>query len=135
MRKPFFSVLLFVLATAMRGRAADEGFKPLFNGKDLSGWTRVNCAPDTFFVKENKIVTTGLPMGVLRTERMYENFIAELEWMHLKEKGNSGFFVWSDALPVPGSCFSRGIEVQILDGLNSENYTSHGDLFSIQGAT
>jgi len=66
---------------------------------------------------------------------MYENFVLEMEWMHLKEKGNSGLFVWSDALPAVGNCFSRAIEVQILDGTESPNYTSHGDLFSIQGAT
>jgi hypothetical protein len=81
------------------------------------------------------IITTGVPLGALRTEKMYENFIAELEWKHIKEKGNSGFFVWSDALQAPGSPFTRAIEVQILDGRNTETYTSHGDLFSIQGAT
>jgi hypothetical protein len=81
------------------------------------------------------IVTTGVPLGVLRTEKMYENFILEMEWKHLQEKGNSGLFVWSDGLPAPGGPFTRAIEVQILDGLNTEDYTSHGDLFSIQGAT
>ena len=30
--------------------AEDDGFQPLFNGKDLSGWANVNCAPDTFTV-------------------------------------------------------------------------------------
>jgi hypothetical protein len=31
--------------------------------------------------------------------------------------------------------FARAIEVQVLDGRNSETHTSHGDLFSIHGAT
>ena len=34
-----------------------------------------------------------------------------------------------------GQPFSRGIEVQVLDGRNSEVYTSHGDVFSIWGAS
>jgi hypothetical protein len=115
--------------------AADDGMVTLFNGKDLTGWVNANCAPETFFVRDGLLVTTGLPMGFLRTEKQYENFIIELEWKHIKEKGNSGLFIWADALPAPGSPFARAIEVQILDGLNTENYTSHGDLFSIQGAT
>jgi hypothetical protein len=95
---------------------------------------RVNTAPGTFFVKDNRIVTTGLPNGFLRTEKMYENFILEMEWMHLKPKGNSGLFVWADALPAVGSPFTRSIEVQILDGVETKDYTSDGDVFSIWGA-
>jgi len=38
----------------------------LFNGKDLSGWSQVNCAPETFTVKDGEIVCTGIPNGVLR---------------------------------------------------------------------
>jgi hypothetical protein len=115
--------------------AGEQGFVPLFNGKNLKGWVQVNCSPKTFTVRDGMIVTTGVPLGVLRTEKMYENFILEMEWKHLQEKGNSGLFVWSDGLPAPGGPFTRAIEVQILDGLNTEDYTSHGDLFSIQGAT
>jgi len=118
----------------------DDGFTPLFNGKDLSGWVNVNSMPSTWRVEEGQIVTTGLPMGYLRTTRMYENFIAEFEWMHKPPKpdapGNSGFFVWCDPLPAPGTAiFSRGIEVQVLVNLEKKDfYTSHGDIFSIWGA-
>lgn len=128
-------IALTLLVVATRVRADEDGFVPLFNGKDLTGWEQVSCAPDTFFARDGMIVTTGKPMGFLRTAKMYENFILEMEWMHLKEKGNSGLFVWSDALPAVGNCFSRAIEVQILDGTESKDYTSDGDLFSIQGAT
>src|SRR3954471_4994265 len=79
------------------GPAKEEGFVPLFNGKDLTGWVRVNNGPETFFARELMIVTTGVPTGFLRTEKMYENFILELEWKHIKPKGNSGVFVWADA--------------------------------------
>jgi len=115
--------------------AADEPLTPLFNGKDLTGWVNVNCAPGTFTVREEMIVSTGVPTGVMRTEKQYENFVIELEWRHLKPGGNAGLFLWSDALTAPGTPFARGIEVQILDGVNTENYTSHGDVFAIHGAT
>ena len=126
--------------------AGDDGFKPMLNGKDLTGWHNVNCAPGTFYVKDNMIITTGKPTGYLRTERHYENFIAEFEWLHAPSKkgevGNSGFFVWCDPLPAVGTGYSRGIEVQVLVNLEwkdkktgKSTATSHGDLFSIWGAT
>jgi len=112
----------------------DEEFVPLFNGRNLDGWVNVNCAPETWTVKDGIIVCTGIPTGVLRTEKQYENYILELQWRHIKEGGNAGLFIHSDALPAPGEPFTRAIEVQIMDGRNTENYTSHGDIFAIQGA-
>lgn len=111
-----------------------EGFKPLFNGRDLSGWVNVNCAPGTFQATNGVIYSTGVPTGELRTERMYQNFVFELEWRHLKPKGNAGIFVWADALTAPGQPFIRGVEVQVLDGLEGPGYTSDGDIFPIHGA-
>jgi hypothetical protein len=127
-------VVSMILACSGVAQAADD-FKPLFNGKDLTGWVRVNCAPGTFTVQDGVIVSTGIPTGVLRTDRQYENYILEMEWKHLKPNGNAGLFVHSDDLTAVGQPFTRGIEVQILDGRNSETYTSHGDVFAIHGAT
>jgi hypothetical protein len=123
------------LAAAPQDRTGDDGFKPLFNGKDLTGWVNVNGAPTTYTVRDNMIVTTGVPAGFLRTDKQYENFILELEWMHVVPKGNSGLFVWADALPAPGQPYPRSVEVQVMDGIETKNYTSDGDIFSIHGAT
>ncbi|HEV3438496.1 MAG TPA: family 16 glycoside hydrolase [Gemmata sp.] len=123
--------------------AADDGFQPMFNGKDLSGWVNVNCHPSTFFTKGEEVITTGTPTGFLRTPKQYENFVLEMDWMHVntKEVGNSGLFVWGDPLPAVGTGYTRGIEVQVLVNLeyrdkktNAITATSHGDLFSIWGA-
>ncbi len=111
----------------------------LFNGKDLAGWVPVNVAPNTFTAKDGMIVSTGKPTGVLRTDRMYENCIVELEWRHIKPGGNAGLFLWGDGVASVGIPFTRGIEVQILDndynakGKN-EWFTTHGDIFPIHGA-
>lgn len=113
----------------------DTGFVSLFNDKNLEGWVTVNCAPETWTVRDGMIVCTGVPTGVLRSERQYENYILELEWRHKKKGGNAGLFIHSEALPAVGKPFTRSIEVQILDGRNTDNYTSHGDVFAIQGAT
>jgi hypothetical protein len=128
------SLLLSLLLMSSAVRAQEPAFAPLFNGRDLTGWFNINCAPGTWSVKDGMIHTTGAPICELRTERMYENFILELEWQHLKPQGNAGVFVWADALPARGEPFLRAIEVQVLDGRNTENYTSHGDVFAIHGA-
>lgn len=114
-----------------------DGFVPLFNGKDLTGWVNVNCGPKTWTVKDGELITSGTPIGLLRTEKQYENFEAEFEWMHVntKEVGNSGFFVWCDPLPQVGGPFTRGIEVQVLVNYPKNDWaTNHGDVFSVSGA-
>jgi hypothetical protein len=110
----------------------------LFNGKDLAGWVNVNCHPETFFVKNGEIVTTGNPTGFLRTEKQYENFVLDFDWMHVEptKMANSGLFVWGDPLPAVGTPYTRGIEVQVLINFAPKDgwATSHGDIFSIWGA-
>ncbi|MFM7803765.1 MAG: DUF1080 domain-containing protein, partial [Verrucomicrobiota bacterium] len=93
-----------VLAAALLGwmgpaTSAEAPFKPLFNGRNLDGWVNVNCAPETFTVREGLIHCDGIPTGALRTERQYENFVLELEWRHLKPGGNAGVFIWSGPMP------------------------------------
>ena len=130
-------VALALLSQSLRAADADEtGFRPLFNGRDLSGWVPVQVAPGTFTVRDGMIGSTGVPTGVMRTDRHYENFILELEWKHLRSGGNAGLFIWSDPVTAPGQPFTRAIEVQILDG-NDPNgmWTGHGDIFSIHGAS
>jgi hypothetical protein len=143
--------LLITFIGAWVGHAADpksdaEGFVPLFNGQDLSGWVPVNVAPGTFTVKDGIIVSTGKPTGVMRTEKQFENFVIELEWKHIKPAGNAGLFIWGDPVIAQGTPFTRGIEVQILDheyvaerekktGKKQEGFTGHGDVFPIHGAT
>jgi hypothetical protein len=138
MRNPFV-ILVQLLASCALAQEQD-GFEPLFNGRDLSGWTNVNCAPETWTINDGMIHCTGLPTGALRTTKQYENFILELEWRHLSSGGNSGIFIWSSPIAAPGVPFLRAIEVQVLDdGFNvtgkNEWYTTHGDVFPIHGST
>jgi hypothetical protein len=90
-------------------------FRPLFNGKDLSGWVNVNTAPDTWSVRDGLLVCRGQPIGVMRSEKQYENFILHIEWRHMEAGGNSGVFIWSDATPAPNKTLPKGLEVQMLE--------------------
>lgn len=104
---------LLLLCAAMA--FSQPAFVPLFNGVDLSGWVPVNTAPDTWRVENGEIVCTGQPIGVMRSARQYENFILEVDWMHTEAGGNSGVFLWSDAIPGEKNRLPNGIEVQMLD--------------------
>lgn len=135
-RPAVFAASLAILAAwSAPVRAEEPRFVPLFNGVDLHGWIDVNAAPDTFTVRDGMIVCSGKPTSVLRTAKRYENYILELEYRHLVPGGNAGLFLHSDPLPARGQPFTRSIEVQVMDGVETANYTSHGDIFSIHGAT
>ncbi|NQV28147.1 MAG: DUF1080 domain-containing protein [Rhodopirellula sp.] len=116
--------------------AAEDGFKPAFNGKDLTGWVAVNTAPSTWKVHDGMLICSGKPIGELRTARMYQNFVMELEWRHMVPRGNAGVFVWADDITARGVPFHRGIEVQVLENAygNTRSHTTHGDIFPIHGA-
>ncbi len=113
-------------------------FKELFNGRDLSGWVNVNTADDTWSVRDGIMVCSGHPIGVMRTDRQYENFVLQIEWRHMEAGGNSGTFLWSEAVPPEGKRLTRGVEVQMLelDWAVQHDRTDayvHGELFGTMG--
>ena len=137
--KVLMYVTVVLLCGACSARAAEPlHFRELFNGKDLSGWVNVNTAEDTWTVRDRTIVCSGHPIGVLRTERQYENFILQIEWKHLEAGGNSGVFVWSEGVPQKGGRLPKGVEIQILelDWAVQHNQTDayvHGEIFGTGG--
>jgi hypothetical protein len=103
-------VLLAVFAATAAG--AEEGFVPLFNGKDLEGW-EVDT-PGLWSVKGGMIVGkhNGLKWNdFLRTKKHYENFILKLEFRLVKGVGNSGIQFRSK--PVPDSHEVEGYQADI----------------------
>ncbi|MEO1980744.1 MAG: family 16 glycoside hydrolase [Fuerstiella sp.] len=128
---------LVVLFTLPRQLSADDAFQPMFNGEDLSGWVLTNTPSETWSFQDDMLVCTGAPIGELRTEKMYQNFVMELEWRHMAPRGNAGIFVWADDITARGVPFHRGVEVQVLENAygNSKGHTTHGDIFPIHGAT
>ena len=121
--------------------AAPPGFHDLFNGIDLTGWVDVNTSPETWSVKDGVLICSGKPIGVMRTEKEYENFVMHVEWMHTEPGGNSGTFLWSGSTANPGSPFPDGVEVQMLeldwpelhkkDGVTPPVAYVHGELFGV----
>ncbi len=138
MNYPAFAGVLLLAGSfgSLRIQDGADGFRPLFNGEDLEGWVNVTTAPSTWTVQDGMLHCSGKPIGELRTTKMYQNFVLELEWRHLKPKGNAGIFIWADDIPARGQPFHRGIEVQVLENAygNTRSHTTHGDIFPIHGA-
>jgi hypothetical protein len=117
-------------------------WRDLFNKRDLKGWIRVNTDENTWKVKDKMLICSGHPIGVMRSDRQYENFILHIEWMHIEPGGNSGMFVWSAARP-GANRLPDGVEVQMLEldwvKLNTKNGVVppiayvHGELFGVGG--
>lgn len=137
------TMLLWVAAgPRLNGDALPE-FRDLFNGKDLTGWVNVNTDPDTWKVRDGVLICSGKPIGVMRTEKQYENFILHIEWMHIEPGGNSGVFLWSNAVPAEGKRLPNGVEVQMLEldwvNLHKRNGETpplayvHGEVWGVNG--
>lgn len=108
--------IAMLLSCAMSVYAEDAPqFRDLFNGKDLAGWVNVNTDEDTWNVRDGILVCSGHPIGVMRTDRQYENFILHLEWRHMEAGGNSGVFVWCEGTVPEDKRLPVGVEVQILE--------------------
>ncbi|HZH71875.1 MAG TPA: DUF1080 domain-containing protein [Mariniphaga sp.] len=105
-------------------------------------WLQVNTEPETWKVDGNLLVCSGNPIGVIRSEKEYENFIMHIEWRHMEAGGNSGTFVWSKAEPGRNR-LPDGVEVQMLeldwvnqnmrDGVKPPIAYVHGELFGVGG--
>ena len=106
-------------------------------------WVNVNTNPDTWKKNKDLLICSGEPIGVMRSEKQYENFILQIEWRHMEAGGNSGVFVWSDAKPDENSRLPGGVEVQMLeldwvnqnirDGVKPPIAYVHGELFGVGG--
>lgn len=92
MMKPLpFTALIAALAVATNYAANQEGFKPLFNGKDLEGWEQ-HSGKAEYRVMDGAIVgktVANTGNSFLCTKREYGDFILEFEFNVAKDM-NSG---------------------------------------------
>jgi len=109
---PSFRRLLLQSIRWAAGRLPDpseDGFVPLFNGKNLDGWT-VMGDPAGFTVKDGMLHSESGKGGLwLRTNETYSDFTLRAEWRISKE-GNSGIFIRCEKEGYP---WVTGNEIQI----------------------
>ncbi|HKI90613.1 MAG TPA: DUF1080 domain-containing protein [Draconibacterium sp.] len=148
------SFILFIVLTSVTLSAQEllfnfgetVGFDKINFSKKLKGktipWIQVNTEKDTWKMDGNELICSGHPIGVIRSEKKYENFLLHIEWKHMEAGGNSGTFVWSDAVPGDNR-LPNGVEVQMLeldwvnqhikDGVKPPVAYVHGELFGVGG--
>ncbi len=114
--------------------------EPLFNGKDLDGWTVFAPAPaspagsapsdaaagSSWRAEAGELICSGTPAGYLHTQREFENFVLELDWRWESEgpaSRNSGVLL---RVIGPDKIWPKSVEAQLKSG-------SAGDLFAIDG--
>lgn len=94
---------------------------PLFNGRDLSGWTAdvpakdTNPnAPDSFIVRNGMLVSLGEPRGHLLTNSTYRDYRLVVEYRFPGSGGNCGVLVHASRLRALSKMFPQSIEVQMM---------------------
>jgi hypothetical protein len=111
----------------------DLDFKPLFNGKDLTGWTG---ATSGYSVEDGALVCRKDGGGNLFTESEHADFSFRFDFK-LTPGGNNGVGIRA---PLQGDPAFAGMEIQVLDD-TSELYRSiqpwqvHGSVYGVVPAT
>ena len=105
---------------------------PLFNGKDLAGWTvdvpEADTKPDlapSFIVRDGLLVSLGKPLGHLVTDKEFANYRLTVEYRFPKAGGNCGVLVHASKPRALYDMFPQSIEVQMMSG-------QAGDFWCIQ---
>ena len=124
-RFPSLLLSLLLLPGSLFGQDK-SGFTEMFNGKNLDGW---NTTGNWIMEKDNTVTLKPRPgetgwsryKDYLTTNRMYDNFILDLEFK-FNAKGNSGVFMHVGDLK---DHVKSGFEVQILDTYGKQNVGNH----------
>ena len=106
---------------------APEGFAPLFNGKDLTGWV----GDTKGYAAENGMLVCNKG-GRLFTEKEYSNFVLRFDFK-LPPGGNNGLGIRS---PLEGESAFAAMEIQILDDTAEKykdlhDYQFHGSIYGV----
>ncbi|MCP4455193.1 MAG: DUF1080 domain-containing protein, partial [Planctomycetes bacterium] len=107
----------------------EEGFVPLFNGQNLTGW--IGDVKGYIAVPENGTILCK-PGGNLYTEKEYSDFHLKFEFK-LTPGANNGLGIRT---PAEGNAAYRGMELQILDNTadkykNLQPYQYHGSVYGV----
>src|SRR5688572_4748075 len=95
MKKIILGVLVLVTVSVVIA-AEESGFKPLFNGKDLTGWKLRSAKGEPSWRVENRELVNDVSGGKhgtdLVTENKFWNFTVRFEYK-IPPGANSGFYL------------------------------------------
>jgi len=114
-------------------RGSNDGFQPLFNGKDFAGW----AGPvENYEIRDGAIVCRPGKGGTIYTKDQYQNFVVRLEFK-LPPAGNNGL-----AIRYPGQgdpAYIGMCELRVLDSehprfKNIDPRQAHGSAYGMAAA-
>jgi hypothetical protein len=110
----------------------ETGFRPLFDGETLDGWTVVGDKKEAFQVKNGTIYCNGIGgFWLAYTDKQFENFVFRMEFK-VSKGANSGVFLRA---PDIGNPVYNGFEMQILDDHGRPpNKNSCGSIYDVATA-
>jgi hypothetical protein len=111
MKSNVAGIFILIAAAVFAAGAAEPGFAPLFNGKNLDGWKLMGGVGPGYIVEGDRIVCPSDGGGNLFTEKEYANFILRVEFK-LSPGGNNGVGLRA---PYEGDAAYQGMEIQVLD--------------------
>src|SRR5579885_2759180 len=94
-----------------------EGFEPLFNGKDLTGWKAYGGKMEIWGAEDGLLIAKSAGGGWLLTDKEFSDFELRLEYRWEKDGGNSGVALRA---PLVGDVSWKGIEIQLIDDARYE---------------
>lgn len=130
-----FPLVALLAALGLPAFAAGPQPIPLFDGKDLAGWSHFLADPkarmeDVWSVRDGVLVCKGEPLGYLQTTSEHTSFKLVVEWRwapgaaaRLGKTPNSGVLLRVSGEPKP---IPRAYEAQLQSG-------SAGDLYGFWG--
>jgi hypothetical protein len=113
----------------------EEGFVPLFNGKDLAGWVYGRKSGEGYQVQDGVLYCTAKDGGTLFTEKQYADFVFRFEFK-LTQNANNGVGIRS---PLQGDPAYVAMEIQVLDNTgpayrNLRPGQYHGSIYDVVAA-
>ena len=128
------ALLALPLLAPDKPQPSEDGFVPLFNGKDLTGWVYGGDKTGKGYqVKDGVLYCTENDGGKLFTEKQYADFSFRFEFK-MEDSGNNGVGIRS---PLKGDPAYVAMEIQILDD-NGKQWNNklrpaqyHGSIYDV----
>ena len=128
--------MLAILACLLSVAPAEEGFKPLFDGKSLDGWVLLGQHGEGYLVRDGKIVCPPGSGGNLLSAAEYADFVLRFEFK-LESGSNNGLCI---RCPLAWNRLAYdGNELQIIDNsapryAEIKSWQKHGSLYNVAPA-
>lgn len=124
--------------------AAEPGYVPIFNGRNLDGWQGIGGDTSNYYVQDGQLICKETGRSHIFTVKEYANFILRLE-IKMDPGGNNGIGIRTRVSRTP---HLAGMEIQVLDDpyfargiprpdkepkdwLRLKDYQHHGSIYGV----